>query len=570
MAKLHSKKLFIKALNNKFATEKKTLAAKGIVEENLQDQKTGYLRLGPDQSARKREFMEYSAKLAGKRGVSFYNPYVHAGGIPLGQRQLVPYKLSGTEYVVEGDDLHFVNNPAMQQLWDDVRRTIVVGLDMAHEVLEKRLGKEVTPETINNYLEILNHAMPGAAVVQEHMCETHPGLVDDCNVRIFTGNDELADEIDSQYVIDINKLFPAEQAEQLKAAIGKTTWQAIHVPTIVVRSCDGGTTSRWSAMQLGMTFIDAYNMAAGEAAVADLAYAAKHAAVLQMSDMLPARRARGPNNPGGLSFGFLSDMVQTSRTAAADPVKVSLNVVAAGAMLYDQIWLGSYMSGGVGFTQYATAAYTNDVLDDFCYYGVDFAVDKFGGFAKAPQTLDVAKELGTEVTLYGMEQYEAYPTLLEDHFGGSQRASVLAAASGITAAIASGHSQVGLAGWYLSMLLHKEGWGRLGFFGYDLQDQCGPTNVFSYQSDEGNPVEMRGANYPNYAMNVGHQGEYAGISCAAHAGRMDAFTINPLIKVTFANPGLVFDWADVRTAFGKGGAREFRAAGDRALVMPAV
>jgi methyl coenzyme M reductase alpha subunit len=23
------------------------------------------------------------------------------------------------------------------------------------------------------------------------------------------------------------------------------------------------------------------------------------------------------------------------------------------------------------------------------------------------------------------------------------------------------------------MLMHKEGWSRLGFFGYDLQDQCG-------------------------------------------------------------------------------------------------
>jgi len=196
--------------------------------------------------------------------------------------------------VVEGDDLHFVNNPAMQQMWDDIRRTIVVGLDMAHEVLQKRLGKEVTPETINNYLEILNHAMPGAAVVQEHMVETHPGLVDDCNVRVFTGDDALADEIDPQYLIDINKLFPEEQAEVLKASIGKTSWQAVHIPTIVVRSCDGGTTSRWSAMQLSMTFIDAYNMCAGEAAVADLAYAAKHAAVLQMSDMLPARRPAAP------------------------------------------------------------------------------------------------------------------------------------------------------------------------------------------------------------------------------------------------------------------------------------
>jgi len=165
MAVKHTKKLFIKALNKKFGKD-----------FDLASQKVEYKRLGPEQNARKREFMDYAKKLEGKRGMTGYNPYVHAGGIPLGQRQLVPYKLSGTEYVVEGDDLHFVNNPAIQQMWDDVRRTIVVGLDMAHEVLQKRLGKEVTPETINNYLEILNHAMPGAAVVQEHMVETHPGL----------------------------------------------------------------------------------------------------------------------------------------------------------------------------------------------------------------------------------------------------------------------------------------------------------------------------------------------------------------------------------------------------------
>ena len=157
MAVKHTKKLFMKALNKKFATEQKVLASKGVIEENLQGQKTGYLRLGPEQSARKREFMEYAKKLEGKRGMTGYNPYVHCGGIPLGQRQLVPYKLSSTEYVVEGDDLHFVNNPAMQQMWDDIRRTIIVGLDMAHEVLQKRLGKEVTPETINNYLETVSY-----------------------------------------------------------------------------------------------------------------------------------------------------------------------------------------------------------------------------------------------------------------------------------------------------------------------------------------------------------------------------------------------------------------------------
>lgn len=128
----------------------------------------------------------------------------------------MPYQVSTTDTFVEGDDLHFVNNAAMQQFWDDIRRTVIVGLNHAHRILERRLGKEVTPETINHYLETVNHAMPGAAVVQEHMVETHPGLTADSYVKVFTGNDELADEIESCYLIDINKQFPEHQAEQLK------------------------------------------------------------------------------------------------------------------------------------------------------------------------------------------------------------------------------------------------------------------------------------------------------------------------------------------------------------------
>jgi methyl-coenzyme M reductase alpha subunit len=84
----------------------------------------------------------------------------------------------------------------MQQAWDDIRRTVVSGLDTAHTVIEKRLGKEVTPETINRYLEAVNHTMPGGAVVQEHMAECSPALTADCYVKVFSGNDELMDEID--------------------------------------------------------------------------------------------------------------------------------------------------------------------------------------------------------------------------------------------------------------------------------------------------------------------------------------------------------------------------------------
>jgi methyl-coenzyme M reductase, alpha subunit len=565
MAKIErSQKLFLKALKEKFA-------------EDPQSEKTVFAREGLKQSARKKEFIEAGKKMEMSRGISMYDPVrCHLGGIPLGQRQLMTYEVSGTGVFVEGDDLHFVNNAAMQQMWDDIRRTIIVNMDLAHQTLQKRLGKEVTPETINEYLHVLNHAMPGAAVVQEHMVETHPGLVDDCYCKVFTGDDEMADDLEPQFVLNIDKLFPAKQAAAMKAAVGKSLWQAVHIPTIVSRTCDGGTTSRWSAMQLGMSFIGAYRMCAGEAAVADLAFAAKHAGVIQMADILPARRARGPNEPGGIKFGNFADMIQTDRKYPNDPARCSLEIVGAGTMLFDQIWLGSYMSGGVGFTQYATAAYTDNILDEYTYYGMDYIKDKYKVNWQNPSekdrvkpTQEIVNDIATEVTLNAMEQYEQFPTLMEDHFGGSQRAGVIAAASGLSVGIATGNSNAGLNGWYLSMLLHKEGWSRLGFFGYDLQDQCGSTNSLSVRPDEGAVGELRGPNYPNYAMNVGHQGEYAAIVGSAHLGRGDAWSLSPLIKICFSDPSLKFDFAEPRREFAKGAIREFMPAGERSLIIPA-
>jgi methyl-coenzyme M reductase, alpha subunit len=541
-------------------------ALKKKFEEAPEEQKTHFYDLGGwKQSERKTEFVNAGKEIAEKRGIPMYNPDV---GTPLGQRVLMPYQVSGTDTFVEGDDLHFVNNAAIQQMWDDIRRTVIVGLNTAHNVIEKRLGKEVTPETITNYLETVNHAMPGAAVVQEHMVETNPSLVYDSYVKIFTGNDEIADEIDPAFVININKMFPEEQAKALKAEVGDAMWQVVRIPTIVSRTCDGGTTSRWSAMQIGMSMISAYKQAAGEAATGDFAYAAKHAEVVHMGSYLPVRRARGENEPGGIAFGFLGDIVQSSRKYADDPVRVSLDVVAAGAALYDQIWLGSYMSGGVGFTQYATAAYTDNVLDDFTYYGKEYVEDKFG-MTEAPNTMETVLDVGSEVTFYALEQFEEYPALLETVFGGSQRAAIVAAAAGCSTAFATGNAQTGLSAWYLSMYLHKEQHSRLGFYGYDLQDQCGAANTFAIRGDEGLPLEARGANYPNYAMNVGHQGEYAGIAQAPHAARGDAFVFNPLVKIAFADDNLQFDFTEIRSQFAKGALREFEPAGERALISPA-
>ncbi len=547
-------KKFMEALTKKF-------------KEDPTDRTTTFYNLGGwRQSERKTEFVKEGEEIAKKRGIPMYNPDV---GSPLGQRALMSYQLSTTDTFVEGDDLHFINNAAIQQAWDDIRRTVIVGLNTAHTVLEKRLGMEVTPETITNYLETVNHAMPGGAIVQEHMVETNPMLVADSYVKVFTGDDELADEIDDCFVLDINKMFPEEQAEALKKEVGSAVWQAVRIPSLVGRVCDGGTTSRWSAMQIGMSMISAYNQCAGEGATGDFAYASKHAEVVNMGTYLPVRRARAANEVGGIPFGFMADISQGSRTNPDDPVRSSLEVVALGAALYDQIWLGSYMSGGVGFTQYATAAYTDNILDDFSYYGQEYVEDKYGGLCEAPNNMDTVLDVGSEVAFYALEQYEDYPALLETHFGGSQRASVISAAAGCSTAFATGNAQTGLSAWYLGMYLHKEQHSRLGFYGYDLQDQCGAANVFSIRNDEGLPIEMRGPNYPNYAMNVGHQGEYAGIAQAPHSARKDAFAFNALVKIAFADPSLTFDFGAVRSEFAKGALREFEPDGERSVIIPA-
>ena len=97
------------------------------------------------------------------------------------------------------------------------------------------------------------------------------------------------------------------------------------------------------------------------------------------------------------------------------------------------------------------------------------------------------------------------------------------------------------------MILHKEAHSRLGFYGYDLQDQAGAANSLSVRSDEGLIHELRGPNYPNYAMNVGHQPEYAGIAQAPHN---------------------TFDFKHVRKEIARGALREFMPSGERDIIIP--
>jgi methyl-coenzyme M reductase alpha subunit len=62
-----------------------------------------------------------------------------------------------------------------------------------------------------------------------------------------------------------------------------------------------------------------------------------------------------------------------------DPIRNELESIAVAALVYDQLWFGTYMSGGVGFTQYASATYTDNILEDFCYKGCEIGLDYADG-----------------------------------------------------------------------------------------------------------------------------------------------------------------------------------------------
>ncbi|MHC1579972.1 MAG: hypothetical protein ACXQTZ_04940, partial [Candidatus Alkanophagales archaeon] len=82
-----------------------------------------YRHGGFQQSKAKREFVEWGKRIALERGIPQYNREV---GIPLGQRYIEPVLISGTDLLIEHDDLNFYNNCAAHQMIDDIKRTVIV------------------------------------------------------------------------------------------------------------------------------------------------------------------------------------------------------------------------------------------------------------------------------------------------------------------------------------------------------------------------------------------------------------------------------------------------------------
>jgi len=42
------------------------------------------------------------------------------------------------------------------------------------------------------------------------MSRPHPSLVDDCYVKVFTGDEEMTDDLEPSFVLNVDKLFPGQ------------------------------------------------------------------------------------------------------------------------------------------------------------------------------------------------------------------------------------------------------------------------------------------------------------------------------------------------------------------------
>ena len=537
-----------------------------IIDKNL------YKYGGRRQSKRKSEFIEAAQRIAAERGIPSYNPDRICDelglGVPVGERFLEPVKVSGTDVLCEYEDLHVLNNAAMQQLRDDIFRTAITCLDLPHRVLTNRYGREVTPETINIYLETINHTLVGGAVAQEHMVEVNPATAPDCYVKAFTGSDELAANLDRRFLIGIDAEFPAGKAEKLKSGVGASLWQVSRLPTHAIRSMDGAMVHRWNAMAQTMAFIAAYRLCAGEAAVSDFAFSAKHAQYVFLGTAPFSSRARGHNAVVGLPMGYIFDIVQHPSKMPDDPVPVTAEGLALIVALYGQWYYGQEMIGSVGVTVGYAISYVNEIFEGWGYYLTDWIKRKYGDIAKAPVAWDVIHECAKEATLRCYDEYDSYPVLQEHHWG-LLRAGFTSGMAAVCGAWATGSAYAGaLTAHHSFALLQKELALRTGWGGHETHHHNSFGILPSVLLDEGMPIELHGPNVPFRSPFADSQGFTSPAVVAAHEARMDAWSLSPVIKVAFADPDLVFDFRNIRACIAKGALREFMPAGERDPIIP--
>lgn len=539
-------------------------ALENVFQESNKERRTTFYRYGAwRQSKRKKEFYKYARQLEKEMGLPRYNPEL---GIPLGQRKIAPYQISKENVMVEGEDMHICNNAAIMQMFDDVARTAVMDLTPVHEILQKRLGKSVTPDTLNRVMEVWNHTIGGAAAVQEHMFEINPLLVKDGYVKLFCGDDKISDLLDKRMVVDINRLFPADKAALLKKDLGDKIFALARIPTIAVRNYGSAMTKRWVATTCLSAFANVYGIS-GETAINTLVYTLRHRTVIGIGDTIAVRYGRGENSPGGIPFGYICDIVQTDRVYPEDPVKYLLDVAEISSIMLDAGWLQQMLSGGLGAPIRVLFLMSNEVFDSIVEHMAGWVKEKYGGYGRAPCTIATIEDVAQTTAKYCQDMYDSSPLVSEMLFGGSLRSRVMAYSAAITGGLASAHPMIGVEAAHLTQMIRKERTGRLGFFAQDQFHNQGHANDWTLLTDQAQVMELRNASYPDYNV-VANLTTFPSAIAGSYIARGGAYACNPVIKVAFSENLAGFDFGNIRKSLVKGALREFMPEGERDPVIP--
>lgn len=540
-----------------------------------------YKRKGFNQSDIIMKNIKIGQNIALEREMPIYDPSVAEA---IGHRQIFPYKISYTDELVSANSLHSLNNAAMQQLYDDVRRTIILNLDVPHKVIQVRAGKEVTPETINHFLKTIQHTIAGGVVSQDQFADVNPKLVDDAYVKVITGNMDLQELIDERLCINIDKQFHKSRAEKLKQAIGDTIHLVVRSPTLLVRSLDNSIAYKWAGIQSTLSFIASYHLTK-DSNISDIAYATQKANTIAIGE--PTWQSLGGcyNSLAGIPFGYLADICQGDSDLPLRPfmeiaredqelsrkyLEKSIGSLSVIVPVLTNFWDSYHMSGGSNLLDgLAVSAFIGGIFDDFLDILNDLINKFFSKIVKVGMTVMPTRWYNLRWPVENMvhiimETMEKYPSAMETLRSGNQKMYIIGLMAGIMAALLSGSSTAGL--WaidYSIGMLMKEGWCRTGTTGNEIINQLGLPYSCSLRIEEGGLPELRGINNFHQTLSIGSAVPRIAVLYAAALARGDAWVSSPLIKAAFADPHLAFDFKNPRKDILKATKHEFEYKGDR-------
>ncbi|MHA1270145.1 MAG: hypothetical protein ACTSPY_10195 [Candidatus Helarchaeota archaeon] len=547
---------------------------------SLKDPKM-YNRKGFNQSKTLMKNMQIGKEIALSRGLPMYDLSVAE---PIGHQQMFPYKISNSDQLVSADSLHCLNNVAMQQLYDDVRRTIILNLDVPHKVIQVRAGKEVTPETINHFLRTLQHTISGGIVSQDQFADINPKLTSDAFCKIITGNDDLRSLIDNRFSINLDECFHKSRAEKLKQAVGDTIHLVVHVPTLLVRAIDTSIAYKWAGIQSTLSFIAAYHLTK-DSNLSDIAYATQYANTIALGE--PTWQSLGGcyNSMGGIPFGYFADMCQGDSDLPLRPymevvhedqdlarkyIEKSIGCLEIIVPILINFWDGYKISGGANiFDNITISSFIGGIFDDFLDILNDIMNKYFSKIVKVGMKVMPTRWYNLRWPVENMvhivmETMEKYPSSMETLKNGDQKMYIIANIAGIMAALLSGSSTAGL--WavdYSISLLVKEGWCRTGIAGNEVINQLGLPYSCSLRMEEGGLPELRGMNSFHQMLSLSSAVPRVAVLYAAALARGDAWVCSPLIKSAFADPHLAFNFKNPRDDIIKGALGKFEAKGER-------